>query len=128
MATTPTIITVPLGPAVVNLTGVRAGDRNSFTVSLTDGNDPIDLTGMDVTAQARLVATDELAAMNAVCELVDGSAGIISVAWPGEAVRILLAGAAEWVGVWDLQVRSGVADPETVAAGSLQAVMDVTRP
>jgi hypothetical protein len=31
--------TVPLGPAVVNITGVRAGDRNLFRVSLTQAGE-----------------------------------------------------------------------------------------
>jgi hypothetical protein len=125
---TPTVVTLPLGPATVNITGVRAGDRNKFTVTLLDGTNPVDLTGLEVTAQARLVATDAMVAMHAVCEVTDMAAAVITVAWPGEAVRILLAGNPTWTGVWDLQAKAPDEDPQTIAAGTLQAVMDVTRP
>jgi hypothetical protein len=45
----------------------------------------------------------------------------------GRGIRSLLAGKATFKGVWDLQLASGVADPQTVVAGTFAAEMDVTR-
>ena len=38
-----------------------------------------------------------------------------------------MGGKAAWTGVWDLQADDGVNDPSTLATGSFQAVLDVTR-
>ena len=122
-----TAVTLPLGPATVNITGVRAGDKNAFVLSLTQAGAPLPITGV-VTAQARLVATDAEPAMTAVVEMVDAPNGQVLVRWPGEQVTAALAGAAVWAGVWDLQVQEGADDPVTLVAGTLGAAMDVTRP
>lgn len=123
----PAPATVPLGPALVNVTGVRAGDRNVFTVTLTSGGEPFDLAGLELTAQARKTSvTPE--ALDAVVEVVDAAAGTFTVRWPGDAVTTWLAGKASVTGVWDLQIDDGSSDPLTVAAGAFGAVMDVTRP
>jgi hypothetical protein len=120
-------VVVPLGPACVNITGVRANDRNMFTATLTQKGLPINLTGQTVTAQARKKSTDATA-LDAVVAVVDAVNGDITIRWPGADVATWLAGKAEAVGVWDLQVDNGTDDPVTVAEGSFAAKMDVTRP
>ena len=121
-----TCVVVSLGPACVDITGIRAGDRNLMTMNLTSGGDPMDLTGLTVEAEARAssTATDSI---TAVVEILDALAGKISVRWPGDEVTEMLAGKATWKGVWDLQVGDGSSDPWTVAAGKFSAEMDVTR-
>lgn len=119
---------VNLTPAPVDLLGIRAGDRNLITFTITNGGVPVNLTGKTVTAQARQTANDATAALTAVVAIVDAVAGAISVRWPGAAVATLLGSAATWTGVWDLQVATPSEDPLTVAAGTFGAVMDVTRP
>lgn len=122
-----TCVVVPLGPACVDLTGVRAGDRNLITATITSKGAPVDLTGYTVTAQARAKATDQAAALTAAITVVNATQGQIEIRWPGAAVATLLAGKATWKGVWDLQLTSADG-PLTVAAGNFGAVMDVTRP
>jgi hypothetical protein len=112
----------------VNITGVRAGDKNQFTLTITKDNAPVALTGV-VTAQARKLPTDpDPAAITAVVDVLDAPGGRVSVRWPGAEVSAALAGAPTWAGVWDLQVKSGTDDPVTLVAGTFGAVMDVTRP
>jgi hypothetical protein len=119
---------VSLGPAALDLTGVRAGDRNQIQLTLTVDGTPFDLTDAEVTAEARSKATDEgPAAITAEVSIVDPAAGVVSIAWPGEAVRTALNGSAKWSGVWDLQVASAGTDPLTVVAGKLSAEQDVTK-
>ena len=119
---------VPLGPATVDVTGVRAGDRNLFTVTIKSAGTPVDLTGFTVTAQARKTSID-VENLVAVVTLTDPTNGTITIRWPGDAVTTLLAGAESWAGVWDLQIDDGSADdPVTIVAGKFAAVMDVTRP
>lgn len=121
-------VTVPLGPAVVHVTGVRAGDRNEFTMTFTSGGVPLDLTPYTITAQARRVAQDlGPAACDAVVIVTDAANGALLVRWPGDQVRTMLGDAGEWEGVWDLQLAPVTGDPVTIAAGSLTAVSDVTR-
>jgi len=119
-------VVVPLGPACVDITGVRAGDRNLMAVTLTTAGQPFDLTGLVVSAQARLnpLATE---AISAVVDVVDAVAGRVMLYWPGDEVTAMLAGKTSWKGVWDLQVSQTGADPVTFAAGKFSAVMDVTR-
>src|SRR4051812_26027865 len=107
--------TVPLGPALVNVTGVRSGDRNVFTVTLTSGGQPFDLTGVEVTAQARKTSLTP-DALDAVVEVIDAAAGKVRVRWPGEDVTTWLDGKGSVKGVWDLQLADGTSDPLTVAA------------
>jgi hypothetical protein len=115
-----------MGPAVVNIAGVRAGDQNLFTLTMSRDGVPVDLTGSTVTAQARLTALTE-ESLDAVVEITDAPGGAVSVRWPGEDVRTWLAGQATVKGVWDLQVANGAEDPVTVIAGGFGAEMDVTR-
>lgn len=121
-------VTVPLGPAVANLTGVRANDRNLIQVTVYSGGVPMDLTGFTVTAQARKAATDADPAVTAEIEILDAVAGKVSLRWPGADVSTALAGALTFTGVWDLQVSDGVVDPITICAGTFAAESDVTRP
>jgi hypothetical protein len=120
-------VTVPLGPAQVNLVGVRAGDRNLLTVTIRDKDLPVDLTGMVVSAQARKRTTDSDMALTANCTIVNAAAGQVEIRWPGADVRTLLADKPTWSGVWDLQMQSPPADPVTVCEGTFDAEMDVTR-
>ena len=62
-----------------------------------------------------------------VVVLAPPTAGKVTIRWPGDDVRTLLAGKKTWTGVWDLQLSSPPGDPTTVAAGSFGAEMDVTR-
>jgi hypothetical protein len=120
------VATVPLGPAQVDLTGVRAGDRNAMTLTITSRGAPYNLTGKTVTAQARLNSLDTNA-LNAVVDITDPTGGICIVRWPGDAVTTMLAGKDTWKGVWDLQVQAAGEDAVTLVAGNFAAVMDVTR-
>lgn len=119
---------VTLGPAPVDIQGVRAGDQNLIELTLTADGAPMDLTGLLVQAQARLttVAADP-PALTAVITVTDAAAGKLQMRWPGPAVYTLLGTKPSWSGVWDLQVGNPGNDPLTVAAGSFGAVMDVTR-
>jgi hypothetical protein len=120
-------VTVPLGPAVVNLTGVRAGDRNLISLTLTSKGTPYDLSGLAISAQARHKATDETPAVTAVITIPpDPTLGELTMAWPGDQVAASLAGKASWQGVWDLQIDDGES-VVTLLAGSFTAVLDVTR-
>jgi hypothetical protein len=119
--------TLYLGPAVVHLSGVRAGDRNSFHVMITQQGTPVDLTGQTARAQVRAKATDEDPATEAVIQVVNAAGGHLLLSWPGAGIRTLLAGKATFKGVWDLQLAAGAADPQTVVAGTFAAEMDVTR-
>jgi hypothetical protein len=121
-------VTVPLDPATVNITGVRAGDRNAFTVTITADGDPVNLTGSTLTAQARKLANDpDPAALTATVTVTDAANGTAEIVWPGAAVTTMLGASASWTGVWDLQ-RTTAAGSTTVCAGAFTAVMDVTRP
>lgn len=120
-------VVVPLGPACVDITGVRAGDKNLMSMTLTSDGAPMDLTGLVVSAQARATPT-AVEMIAAVVEVTDPLAGTITVRWPGDEVTSVMAGKATWKGVWDLQVGDGTTDPTTVAAGKFSADMDITRP
>ena len=121
-------ITVPLGPATVNLTGVRAGDRNLILATVMDKNGPIDLTGRTLAAQARGKVNDpDPPAMTAEVTVVDAVTGQISIRWPGDQVTAVLGQSATWSGAWDLQVESPGEDPVTICAGKISCEMDVTR-
>jgi hypothetical protein len=120
------VATVPLGPAPVDLTGVRAGDQNALTLTLAAKNAPYNLTGKIVTAQARLTPT-AAEHLDAVVTIVDAPGGTLQLRWPGAAVTAILAGKDTWKGVWDLQIADPGQDAITVVAGSFSAVMDVTR-
>lgn len=118
---------IDLSPARLDISGIRANDRNLITATITSGGVPMNLTGKTVEAQARLTAVD-VAMLSAVITVTNAAAGAITIRWPGAAVATLLAGAAKWSGVWDLQVTTPSEDPLTVTAGTFAAEMDVTRP
>ena len=120
--------TVVLGPALLDLSGIRAGDRNMIELTISYKGTPLNLTGYTLTAQVRKTAPDPVIALTAVINVVNAAAGVITISFPGQAVSDLLTGQAAWDGVWDLQLASGAGDPLTIAAGKLQAVQDVTRP
>ena len=106
-----TCVTVPMGPACVNLTGIRAGDKNQMTGTVTMKGDPVDLTGQSISAQARKRSTDVEVALSAVVTITDAAEGKFTMRWPGDDVAVLLADKATWSGVWDLQL-DGVAYDE----------------
>lgn len=117
-----------LSPGILDLSGIRAGDRNALRVTLTQGGTPLNLTGYDVTAQAR-VDPHATGAINGVVEDRDDPAGAFTLRWPGDEVRTLLGSKVSWTGVWDLQILlPPETDATTVIAGKWSAVADVTRP
>ena len=118
---------VALGPAVVDLTGIRAGDQNMLSMTVTVGGVPYDLTDKVVTAQARKTANDPVA-LDAVVAVTAPTAGQFTLRWPGDAVSVLLGSATTWKGVWDVQVQAAGQDALTLLAGKFTAVLDVTRP
>jgi hypothetical protein len=121
-------VKVNLGPACIDIEGVRAGDRNTVTITLHQGGVPLDLTGLTLTSQVRKKATDvDPPALTAEITVVDAPNGKATLRWPGDDVRALVNGSAKWAGVWDLQVASGPDDPTTVVAGKWSAETDVTR-
>ena len=121
-------VKVNLGPACIDIEGIRAGDRNLVTLTLTQGGVPLNLTGLTLTSQVRKKATDpDPAALEAEVLLTEPVDGKCTLRWPGDDVRTLVNGAAKWTGVWDLQVASGAEDPVTLAAGKWSAETDVTR-
>lgn len=119
--------TIPLGPTPLDITGVRAGDLNLFTFHIHRNGTPVNLTGQEVTAQARKSAISDEIALTAVVTVTGAPNGDGTIRWPGDDVRDLLAGAATWKGVWDLQTANPGEDPVTLVAGAFAAEMDVTR-
>jgi hypothetical protein len=116
------------GPTRVDWGCVRAGDRNVVRFELLAGGSPWNLAGAVLSAQARTEAVSEEVALTATIVEVDPSRGWYDVGWDGEDVRSLLAGAASWSGVWDLQVvEAEQVLATTVVHGTLSAEMDVTR-
>jgi len=116
-----------LSPGVLDLSGIRAGDRNAIQITLTQGGQILDLTSYEITAQARSAPLAS-SALSAVIEGRDDAAGSFLLRWPGDAVRTMLAGAAAWNGVWDLQILlPPETDATTVVAGKFGAILDVTR-
>ena len=122
--------TVTLGPTVVDITGVRAGDVNPVGFYLHHGPDPVDLTGAVITAQARKTATDETVVLDGTVEVDDDpTSGRFVVRWDGLAVRALLADKATWT-----RGLGRTGGPRSIEApwppsppGSSPAEMDVTR-
>lgn len=118
------MVAVPLGPAQVDISGVRAGDLNEFTITITSGGTPVVLDDYTITASARVKQTD-VESLDAECVKADDD-GTVIIRWPGEDVRTWLGDKIKLSGVWDLQMANGT-DPVTVAAGTFAAEMDVTR-
>ncbi len=106
---------------------IMAGDLNRETFQVV-ANDPVDLTGATIAAQARKTAPDAEIALEAVITPVEPLLGQFTVEWDGEAARTLLAGQVSWQGVWDLEVTfAGETLPETLLRGVFTVNMDVTR-
>lgn len=125
------MVAVYVGPAVLDLAGIRAGDTNAFDFLLHYAGTPMDLTGATVTAEARRTPADDVVAVAAVCTITDAAGGRVRVAWDGEAVRALMPNPeSTWAGVWDLQVAGPGMPPavDTLAGGKFTAEMDVARP
>lgn len=117
-----------LSPGVLDISGVRAGDRNAIRMTLTQDGAPLSLVGAEIAAQARPNPSAP-GALDAVIEQRVDAAGQFVLRWPGEEVRLLLGGEESWVGVWDLQIiRPPDTEPDTVVAGKFSAMLDVTRP
>jgi hypothetical protein len=121
------MVQINLAPAVVDVAGIRAGDRNLFQVTVRSGGSALNLTGYTITAQARDTAADEANILDAVCTVTDATTGKIDVRWPGDDVRTWLGSSSTLKGVWDMQLDDGTNDPWTVIAGSFSAELDVTR-
>jgi hypothetical protein len=119
------MVAVPLGPAPVDITGVRAGDLNEFQITLLSGGSKMNVTDMTFNASARVTKADT-GHLDAVVTIVDGPNGIIMVRWPGDAVRTWLGTNVTQKGVWDLELINGTDDPLTVCAGDFSAELDVT--
>lgn len=120
------MVAVPLGPAPVDITGVRAGDLNEFQLTLLSGGKPVDLTGQTLAASAKRAKTDT-SSLDAVITVVDADAGVVLVRWPGSAVRTWLGTEETVTGVWDLEAKEGSNDPLTWVAGIFSAELDVTQ-
>jgi hypothetical protein len=97
-----TCVTVPLGPACANITGVRAGDRNQFTVTVTNQGQPIDLTGQTVTAPAAASMTSTTAS--------SGSGSVVDVLRACDGATDL------WIGTQAQYDAIGTKSPTTVYA------------
>ena len=123
-------VTIEFGPAPVNLKGLRAGDRNPMHVVINSKGTPYDLTGVTLSAQVRLKAYDTEPAVTAVITVdADPTTGGFTMEWPGDQIAAAMpASTASWSGVWDLQAQVAETAPTTIAAGSFQGVLDVTRP
>ena len=102
---------IPLGPAPVDIKGVRAGDLNQFRMTINAAGAPVDLTGMEVTASARVKPNDTRLPWTPRSRSWTPPGGVITIAWPGEAVREWMGSKATVNGVWDLQIASTGSDP-----------------
>ena len=126
-------VVLPLGPACVDINDVRAGDWNAGQFHLHSGPTPIDLTGLTLTAMARVNAQDQGApVLTADISIVNAANGDFILRWPGDDVETLLLNSpgavlTKWKGVWDLQADNGVDDPTTMLEGKINARWDVTR-
>lgn len=119
-----------LGPACLDLMGITAGDENALMIYVHQGDQPVDITSADLTAQARTEPLDEIVALSATFQIYDGPEGLAIMRWPGDEVRTLLNGCAKWIGVWDLQAYLPSVFgslPKTIAGGKFRAKTDVTR-
>jgi len=121
------MVSIDLSPAIVDVSGVLAGDRNLFQLTIRQSGHPVDLTDYTITAQAR-TTSDAPVALDAVCTVTDAPMGRVDIRWPGAAVSTWLGTESVQKGVWDLQLDddSG-ADPWTVVYGDFAAELDVTR-
>jgi len=120
-------VIVNFSPTAVDLTGIRAGDRNRMRIVLKSGGASWNLTNHTVAAQARLTPNGT-EVLTAEVFMTDPVNGIVDLEWPGDDLFTLMGLLPAWRGVWDLQVTPNGQEPLTVAAGRFTAEMDVTRP
>lgn len=104
-----------------------AGDTAETTLQVLIEGDPAPLVGATVTAQARRTVTDPEPALTAACTITDEDDGLVLIAWDTTEMRAVLAGAASWSGVWDVQVVWPSGLVVTPAGGTLIVDLDVTR-
>ena len=104
------------------------GDVNRMDLEIV-ANDPVDLTGAVIEAQARTTAPDPEIALTATVVDTVPAQGTFALEWSDEAAqRALVAGGQEWKGVWDLQIlMAGETLPRTLLRGTAVLVHDVTR-
>lgn len=119
---------IRLGPAILNIAGIRAGDANQIAMQVKSGGTPIDLTDQTLTAQAREEPSSLSADIDGVITMVDELLGKFILAWPGDDVTALLDGRETYKGVWDLQMTADGIVNFTIVAGTFEAEWDVTRP
>lgn len=108
---------------------VYAGDRNDEGFRITSNGQPVDLTGAEIAAYARLKRNDPKPAVIAEIIPVDLADGQFVIHWDGEDLRRALdeRSATKWTGSWDLQVRMPGDDlPKTWLQGRLIIAYDVT--
>lgn len=120
---------INLTPAKVDVSGIRAGDKNEITATLRDSSGtPIDLTEYEVRSMVRKNPLDELPAIIAVIQKLDETQGYIMIKWPGDQVSnaMSIEGTTTFKGVWDLQIER-MGEVTTICEGTFQAVMDITR-
>lgn len=118
-----------LGPACLDLKGIRANDRNLMYVNLTFDGDPVELEGTEVfAAQARPKAKDTVVWVDAEVTIVNAALGRLGVRWPGDEVAEALDIKDKIKGVWDLQQTNTSPEPVTIMGGKWEAEWDVTRP
>jgi len=114
---------VDFRPALWAMVGVRAGDSKAILVQVNTGGLPADLTGMEITAQARHTAIDpDPPALTALITPDNLTAGRFFLRWDPDEVRAVLGTTGYWRGVWDCQI-----DVTTIVAGPITCEMDVTR-
>jgi hypothetical protein len=111
------MVTLTIGPAVLDLAGIRAGDRNLIDLTLTANGVPVNLTGTVVESQARLTPTDPVA-LSAVVTMVNAAAGHLTIRWPGEDVRDDARIVQPGVNLTALGYSSSIFDNGAVDAGS----------
>jgi hypothetical protein len=107
------------------------GDRQSFTVTLTDGaGAPLNLTDLTVTFTAKRTRYDSDAA--AVIQKSDGDGIVITTPASGVAVLTIEPEDTEELTNlrtlhWDIQVDDGSGDVRTPITGRLVILPDITR-
>ncbi len=121
------VTAIDLTPPRLDISGVRAGDRNQVQMTLSSDGTPVNLTGLTLSAQARLTPVDAVA-LSAVITVTDAPNGVFLLRWDGDEVRTMLDGATTWSGVWDLQLGDETDDTaQTILAGTFKIDMDVTK-
>lgn len=106
--------------AVVPLV-IRTGDTRSITLTILDGDEPVDLTGRTFLAQLRVAAGDA-AVLDSFAVEVDALEGVVLLTLTATQTAALTPGTV----VWDVQETNG-AVVTTLAGGTASIVRDVSR-